>query len=148
MKYLITIAILAANLTVALAQVSIQERGMRQQIISLVDQYGQARVAKDKDMLKQILTKDMDQLVSTGEWRRGIDQAMEGMLRSSTRQPGSRSLTVEEVRFINEGTAIADARYVIQNQDGTARNMWSTFIMTEDNGQWKITAIRNMLPRE
>ena len=149
MKYLTTIAILAvANITVAFGQVSIQERGMKQQIISLVDQYGQARVAKDTELLKQILTKDMDQLVSTGEWRRGIDQAMEGMLRSSTRQPGSRSLTVEEVRFINEGTAIADARYVIQNQDGSSRKMWSTFVMTEENGQWKITAIRNMLPRE
>ena len=91
------------------AQDNIQQRGMKQEIVSLVEQYGQARVAKDTEQLKRILTKDMDQLVSTGEWRRGIDSAMEGMLRSSTRQPGSRSLSVEEVRFINENTAIADA---------------------------------------
>ena len=147
MKYFtLIVALLLANTDLVLAQDNIQQRGMKQEIISLVEQYGQARVAKDTELLKRILTNDMDQLVSTGEWRRGIESAMEGMLRSSTRQPGSRSLSVEEVRFINENTAIADARYNIKNQDGSERNMWSTFVMIADNGQWKISAIRNMLP--
>jgi uncharacterized protein YxjI len=37
-------------------------------------------------------------------------------------------------------------RYEIESADGTSRKMWSTFITVNDNGKWKITAIRNMLP--
>jgi hypothetical protein len=73
----------------------------KQKIIDLISQYGQARVDKDTEALKNILVSEIDQLVSTGEWRRGIDESLAGMLRSSTRQPGSRSLTVEEVRFLS-----------------------------------------------
>jgi len=39
-----------------------------------------------------------------------------------------------------------DARYEIQNADGTTRKMWDTFIVVLDNDAWKISAIRNMLP--
>ena len=115
-------------------------------IVDLVDQYGQARVEKNAELLKKILVPEIDQLVSTGEWRRGLDESLAGMMRSSTRQPGSRSLTVEKVRFINQQTAIADARYEIDNGDGTQRKMWSTFIAVLEGKQWKIAAIRNMLP--
>ncbi len=118
------------------------------QIIELVGQYGQARAQKDADLLKRILVPEIDQLVSTGEWRRGVDQSLAGMMRSYTRQPGSRSLTVEKVRFITSETAIADARYVIDNDDGTQRKMWSTFVAVLDGGHWKIAAIRNMLPAQ
>ena len=119
-----------------------------QAIIDLVGLYGQARAEKNVELLNAILVPEIDQLVSTGEWRRGLDQSLAGMLRSSTRQPGSRSLTVENVRFITTESAIADARYVIDNGDGTERKMWSTFIMVQQKGQWKIAAIRNMLPRK
>lgn len=117
-----------------------------QSIINLVDQYGSARANKDAEVLNKILVADVDQLVSTGEWRRGIDESMEGMMRSSTSQPGSRSLTVEKVRFITPECAIADARYVIDNSDGTQRQMWSTFVAVYHQESWKIAAIRNMLP--
>jgi len=119
-----------------------------QLIINLVDQYNNARVATDAGLLKQILVDDIDQLVSTGEWRRGLEASMAGMMRSSTRQPGSRSLTVEKVRFLTSETAIADARYVIDNDDGTQRKMCSTFVAVQEDGIWKIAAIRNMLPTE
>ncbi|TDI72183.1 MAG: DUF4440 domain-containing protein, partial [Bacteroidetes bacterium] len=32
------------------------------------------------------------------------------------------------------------------NADGTARKMWSTFIVVRNEDGWKIAAIRNMLP--
>lgn len=122
------------------------DKQSEQAIIDLVDNYGKARAKKDKDLLGSILVQDIDQLVSTGEWRRGLDESLAGMLRSSTRQPGSRSLEVENVRFISPESAIADARYTIDNGDGTKRNMWSTFVAVLHEGQWKIAAIRNMLP--
>jgi len=117
-----------------------------QEIISLIDKYAQARETKDTVLLKQILTEDIDQLVSSGEWRIGIRVALDGMMRSSSSNPGQRILTVDKIRFLNATTGIADARYEIQNPDGTTRKMWSTFIVIYQSGTWKITAIRNMKP--
>ena len=117
-----------------------------QAITHLIDQYSQARESQDTVLLKEILTSDIDQLVSSGEWRRGIRTAVQGMQRSSSNNPGTRTLTVEQIRFLHPGTAIADARYVIENPDGTARKMWSTFVVVRQEKRWRISAIRNMLP--
>ncbi|HET6768437.1 MAG TPA: hypothetical protein VFH08_13595, partial [Chitinophagaceae bacterium] len=93
-----------------------------------------------------ILAPDVDQLVSTGEWRTGINAAVEGMMKSSANSPGTRTLHIEKTQMITASSAIVDCRYEIQNTDGTARKMWSTFIVVTDKGVWKIRAIRNMLP--
>jgi len=115
-------------------------------ITSLIDQYSQAREKRDTVLLKTILTPDVDQLVSTGEWRVGINAAVEGMLKSSANSPGTRTLHVEKIQTITASSAIVDCRYEIQNADGTVRKMWSTFIVIADKKTWKIMAIRNMLP--
>jgi uncharacterized protein (TIGR02246 family) len=118
----------------------------QQEIYALIDKYSQAREKKDTLLLKSILTTDVDQLVSSGEWRNGILGSVNGMLRSSESNPGSRRLIVEKIKFLNPESAITDARYEIQNTDGTTRKMWSTFIVVYQENTWKITAIRNMLP--
>jgi len=118
----------------------------QKEITSLIDQYSQAREKRDTALLKTILTPDVDQLVSTGEWRVGINAAVEGMLKSSANSPGTRTLHVEKIQAISPSSAIVDCRYEIQNADGTARKMWSTFIVIADKKAWKIMAIRNMLP--
>ncbi len=99
-----------------------------------------------KKQLKQILTEEIDQLVSSGEWWRSLKSALEGILRSSRSNPGDRTLTVDRIRFLGNKTALVDTRYEIQNADGPLRKMWSTFIVVYQNKRWKITAIRNMLP--
>jgi uncharacterized protein (TIGR02246 family) len=115
-------------------------------VYALIDNYSLAREKKDTALLKTILTHDVDQLVSTGEWRNGIGEAVRGMLRSSQNNPGTRTLTLESVRFLDSQSALADARYEIKNVDGTTRKMWSTFVVVKHEGRWKIAAIRNMLP--
>lgn len=117
-----------------------------QPLYALIDQYAQARETKDTLLLRQILTDGIDQLVSTGEWRRGFETAKQGMLQSSSTNPGSRTLSVDQIRFLGSGTALLDARYEIQNSDGSLRKMWSTFVVVYEDNRWKITAIRNMLP--
>lgn len=117
-----------------------------QAIHDLVDAYSEAREKQDTLLLKEILTRDIDQLVSTGEWRTGIGEAVAGMIRSSATKPGTRSLTVEKIKYLTPRSGIADARYVIQNDDGSARQMWSTFLVVKQRKNWKISAIRNMLP--
>lgn len=118
----------------------------RKLIEALIDQYSKARETRDTALLKNILTTEIDQLVSTGEWRSGMASAVQGMLNSSASNPGTRTLTVDKVRLIAQTMAIVDCRYIIQGPAGAARMMWSTFIVVNNNRTWKITAIRNMLP--
>lgn len=128
------------------AQQPIVHDGDRRAITTLIDRYSEAREKRDTVLLKSILTSDVDQLVSTGEWRDGIGAAVNGMMKSSANKPGTRTLYIEKMKMIAAGSAIVDCRYEIQNDDGTTRKMWSSFVVVHRKGGWKITAIRNMLP--
>jgi len=132
--------------TFILAQDNIANNQHRQEINSLIDTYAQAREKKDSLVLDYILTTDVDQLVSSGTWRNDKSESMNGMLKSSTSNPGTRKITIEKIRFLNSECGIVDAKYEIQNTDGTIRKMWSSFIVVYNENRWKISAIRNMLP--
>lgn len=127
-------------------QYSIPNDKQKKELTVLIDKYSEARENRDTVLLKNILTTDIDQLVSTGEWRDGIAASVKGMLRSSASTPGTRTLTAKKIRMLSPTSAIVDCKYVIQNEDGTPRKMWSTFLAVSDKGKWKISAIRNMLP--
>src|SRR5215203_200336 len=118
----------------------------KKDIYALIDKYSEAREKRDTILLKNILTTDVDQLVSTGEWRDGITASVKGMLSSSANSPGTRTLTIDKLRMLTSSSAIADCKYEITNPDQTARKMWSTFVVISEKGVWKIGAIRNMLP--
>ena len=118
----------------------------RTEIYALIDKYSEARENRDSVLLKNILTEDVDQLVSSGEWRTGIAKAIEGMQWSSATNEGKRTLKVEKFRMLSPDVSIVDARYQIENKDGTIRKMWSTFVLVRVQDQWKISGIRNMLP--
>ncbi|MEP7108030.1 MAG: DUF4440 domain-containing protein [Ferruginibacter sp.] len=129
-----------------IGQQSTPDTLQRKVITSLIDQYSVAREKSDTILLKSILATDVDQLVSTGEWRDGIGASVQGMLKSSGNRPGTRTLRVEKIRMFNPACAIVDCRYEIKNTDGTTRKMWSTFLVVAEKGIWKISAIRNMMP--
>lgn len=120
----------------------------QQDISALIDNYSKAREQMDTVLLKNILTSDIDQLVSSGEWRQGIAQSVQGMLRSSSSNAGARTIIIDKMRLLTAGTALVDTRYEIINADGTTRKMWSTFVVVHNKSSWKITAIRNMLPQK
>lgn len=118
-----------------------------QAIKDLVASYAAARESRDPEAIRELFTEDADQLVSSGVWRRGREALVEGMLGSSQRNPGARTLTVETVRFPAPDMAVADARYVIKGTGGAQdRRMWSTFVCLRTETGWRIAAIRNMLP--
>jgi hypothetical protein len=118
-----------------------------QALIALIDRYSSARETQDTLLLKEILTSDIDQLVSSGEWRLGLATAVKGMRRSSQVNEGKRTLGVERIKLLHATAALIDARYTIEPNDGSPiRNMWSTFIAVFEDGRWKISGIRNMLP--
>lgn len=116
-------------------------------IREIVRRYADAREARDPKAIEALFTVDADQLVSSGEWRRGRDALVKGVLASSARTGGTRTLEVEAIRMIGPDVAIADARYEIGGLEGGAtRKMWSTFVLARQQGAWRIGAIRNMLP--
>jgi uncharacterized protein (TIGR02246 family) len=115
-------------------------------IRDVVKEYVAARERRDAAAIGALFTSDADQLVSSGEWRRGRDELVKGTLASSQRTGGSRTIALETIRFPTRDVAIADGRYAITGGAGGDRRMWSTFVMTRAAGGWRIAAIRNMLP--
>ena len=119
-------------------------------IKEVVRKYVEAREQRDPKLLEALFTADADQLTTAGEWRRGRDNVVKGGLASSQANPGSRQITIEVVRSLGSGAAIADGLYEIGGASGTPpRKMRTTFVMTRTGaGEWRIAAIRNMAPTE
>jgi uncharacterized protein (TIGR02246 family) len=113
---------------------------------NVIAQYVQARNHKDAEAIPRLFTSDADQLVSTGEWRKGLSSLIRGTTASSRKEMGQSSINIESVRFIDPAVALVDGRYQTTALDGTVRNMWTTLILKRTEGAWRITAIRNMLP--
>lgn len=146
----VLIALLAGSLfmTPAAAQ---NARAEEAAIRDVVRKYVDAREKRDPKLLEALFTQDADQLTTSGEWRKGRDNVVKGGLASSQANPGSRQITIETVRFLVPGVAIADGRYEIAGAAGAApRKMRTTFVITRtgSTGDWRIAAIRNMAPTE
>jgi uncharacterized protein (TIGR02246 family) len=113
----------------------------------VVRKYVDARENKNAGAVEALFTSDADQLVSSGEWRKGRGEVVVGTMASSQNTGGKREITVTSVRFLTPTVAIADGRYEITGlAGGESRKMWTTLILTHDSTGWRITAIRNMLP--
>jgi len=129
------------------AQETKQQPALRARVDAVIQQYLNTRLQADSTALGELFTEDADQLVSSGEWRRGREALVRGTLASSKAEGGRRSVTLESVRRVAPGVAVADGRYELTGiAGGATRRMWSTFVLVEQNGAWKIAAIRNMLP--
>lgn len=116
-------------------------------IKEVVARYVDARDRKDAKATEALFTRDADQLVSSGEWRKGRDAVVRGTMASSESSGGKRTITVETVRFVTPDAALADGRYEIAGLAGAPpRRMWSTFLIARTPDGWRIAAIRNMLP--
>jgi uncharacterized protein (TIGR02246 family) len=116
-------------------------------IRDVVKEYFGSRDRRDAATLATLFTADADQLVSSGEWRKGREALVKGTLASTARTgAGNRTITLETIRFPTRDVAIADGRYEITGGAGGDRRMWSSFVMVRDGSTWRIAAIRNMLP--
>jgi uncharacterized protein (TIGR02246 family) len=116
-------------------------------IRAVVASYLAARANQDAPALEKLFTSEVDQLVSSGEWRKGRDAVVRGTLQSSRSSGGERSILIESVRVVAPGVALADGRYQLKNlAGGQSRSMWTTFLLSSAPDGWRIAAIRNMLP--
>lgn len=122
-------------------------RGDDAAIRAIVQRYVDAREHRDPKAVEALFTSDADQLVSSGEWRKGRDEVVRGTMASSQRTGGTRSIEVESIRMITPDVAIVDGRYNLTGlAGGQTRRMWTTLIMKRTPDGWRIAAIRNMLP--
>lgn len=116
-------------------------------IRDLVKQYVDAREKIDSQAVEKLFTPDADQLVSSGEWRKGRPEVVKGSIASSRGSGGHRTITIESIRFLSSDIAVVDGRYELSALAGnTTRSMWTTLLMKKTSQGWKISAIRNMLP--
>ncbi len=129
------------------ALVSAQPRGGEQAVREVIGKYVAARERSDEKALAALFVNDADQLVSSGEWRKGRTAVVRGALASSQSTGGTRTITVESVRFLSADIALADGRYEIAGTvGGETRHMWTCFVLKLTPEGWRISAIRNMLP--
>jgi uncharacterized protein (TIGR02246 family) len=116
-------------------------------IREIVSKYVAARERIDPKSVEELFTSDADQLVSSGEWRKGRAAVVRGTMASSNRTGGKRTITVESIRFVTPDVAIADGRYELTGlAGGASRSMWTTLVLKRTDKGWLISAIRNMLP--
>jgi len=138
MRFLVCLLMSAASF----AQSS-DEAAIRQ----VVQKYMDARDQNDAHAIAALFTADADQLVSSGEWRKGRDAVVKGSMASTQSSGGKRAITVTSVRFLAPTVAIADGHYDLTGlAGGSTRNMWTSIVVTRGGDGWRIAAIRNMLP--
>jgi len=115
-------------------------------IRAIVQKYMDARESQDAQAVEALFTSDADQLVSSGEWRKGRSDVVRGTLASSKNSGGKRTITLTSIRLLAPGVAMADGRYELGLTGGDSRKMWTSFVLTRGSDGWRIAAIRNMLP--
>ena len=131
----------------AQAPAGVSGSGDEAAIRKMVQKYMDARDQQDSRAIEALFTSDADQLVSSGEWRKGRSEVVKGTMASSQSSGGKRSITITSVRFLAPGVALADGRYELTGLAGGAtRSMWTSLVLTRGTDGWRIAAIRNMLP--
>lgn len=141
------IAVCAATLWIAARPLAQSSTASAEQTVrEVVRQYVEARQRQDPAAIGALFSADADQYTTAGEWRRGRSAIVPGTLESSRRNPGTRDITVETVRFLTPDVAIVDGPYQIATGQGAPRRMWTTIVLTRTASGWRIAAIRNMAP--
>ncbi|MGH9620315.1 MAG: DUF4440 domain-containing protein, partial [Bryobacteraceae bacterium] len=81
-----------------------------------------------------------------GKWRRGVDRLVRGAMASSQKEAGNSSIAIEHIRLLDPEIAIVDGRYQTTSSSGRVRKMRTTLVLKRVGNNWRVAAIRNMLP--
>jgi len=125
------------------AERSADEKAIKGVIQAFLD----TRDKNDEAGLGALLTPDVDQQQTSGAMRHGREAVVKGSLSTQRETGGTRTITVDSLRFISSDVAIADGRYdSLGRADGTDQHMLTSMVLHREAGGWKIAAIRNMRP--
>jgi uncharacterized protein (TIGR02246 family) len=116
-------------------------------IRAVVKAFLDARDKNDAAALAALMTGDVDQQQTSGIVRHGREAVVKGSLATQQSTGGTRTITLDSIRFVTADVAIADGRYdSLGRADGSDRHMLTSMVLKHEGGAWKIAAIRNMLP--
>jgi uncharacterized protein (TIGR02246 family) len=116
-------------------------------IRAVIQAFLDTREKNDAAGLAALLTADVDQRQTSGNLRSGRDAVVQGSLATQRSTGGTRTISVDSLRFVGPDVAIADGRYdSVGRADGTDQRMLTSMVLRREGGAWKIAAIRNMLP--
>ena len=116
-------------------------------IRAVVKAFLDTRDKNDATALAALMTADVDQQQTSGAVRHGRDAVVFGSLATQQSTGGTRTITLDSIRFVTADVAIADGRYdSLGRADGGDRHMLTSMVLKREGGAWKIAAIRNMLP--
>lgn len=139
----------ALALTVpCVAQAPAARGGDEAAIRKVVQQYDDARNRGDWKVLSEIFTEDADQLTSAAETRKGRAQIEKGAAQNTATvyKGGKYVTTIETVRMLAPGVALADGTFEIGNIKGGSRRGRQTLVLLKSGDRWRITALRSMVP--
>jgi uncharacterized protein (TIGR02246 family) len=118
-----------------------------QAIRAVIQAFLDTREKNDAAGLSALLTPDVDQQQTSGNVRKGRDAVVNGSLSTQRETGGTRTITVDSLRFVSDDVAIADGKYSsLGRADGTDQRMLTSMVLRRETGGWKIAAIRNSLP--
>ena len=116
---------------------------------AVIQAFLDTREKNDAAGLAALLTADVDQRQTSGNMRSGRDAVVSGSLSTQQSTGGTRTITVDSLRFVGADVAIADGRYdSVGRADGTDQRMLTSMVLRREGAAWKIAAIRNMLPTQ
>jgi uncharacterized protein (TIGR02246 family) len=125
----------------------LREETAKEAIQEVIRRYVDARAKADPVATAALFTPDVDQLVSSGEWRAGRAAVVTGTMASSQQNAGTRLITIDQIRFLTPEVALVDGRYTLTPPAGAPpRLMRTSLLLQKANSNWQISAIRNMLP--
>jgi uncharacterized protein (TIGR02246 family) len=115
----------------------------------VVERFDDTRNTGDWKGFTALFTKEADQLISSGTWRRGPDDIAKGMqeITSTAYKGATHKTTADRVRMLGPGVAISDGAFTITNiAGGGGRKGLVTMVLVKDGSEWRIAAARSMVP--
>jgi uncharacterized protein (TIGR02246 family) len=118
-----------------------------QAIRGVIQAFLDTREKNDAAGLSALLTPDVDQQQTSGNVRKGRDSVVAGSLSTQRETGGTRTITVDSLRFVSDDVVLADGKYdSLGRADGTDQRMLTSMVLRREGSGWKIAAIRNSLP--
>ena len=114
----------------------------------VLQQHDDTRNKADWKAMGALFTDDAEQLTSAGEWRKGRAEIEKGVAQgmATTYKGGKYTTKIDKVRILAPTVALADGAFEISNIAGGARRGHSTYSLVKSGGQWRIAAVRSMVP--
>lgn len=148
MRTVLTAVFMIALAGPASAQATAGGGGDEAAIRLVLQQHDDTRNKSDWKGLGALFTETAEQFTSAGEWRKGRAEIEKGVAQgmATSYKGGKYTTKIDKVQMLAPTVALADAAFEISNIAGGTRRGHTTFALVKSGGQWRIAAVRSMVP--